>query len=564
MLKLNDNQKRAVFDINENCIVSASPGTGKTRTLVARALCKIENLPKHKSLALITYTNAAADEIDNRITTNKDIFIGTIHSFCLEYILRPFGWIYSWNKPIVISYDQQQTFFDNNEDIDLGDFMLDELGKLKKNLNGELNTNVEWNHNVSLETVAERYYDFQNEIKVIDFNEILYRSYKIINENEFIAKSLSSKFYEILVDEFQDTNLYQYEILKKINYSGECRFFMVGDEKQKIFSFAGAIDNAFDNALHDFDAQIAELVITYRSTNNIINTYSSLFEDHPILENESPYSGLNINVKFYETKKRNHEQYLIGIVKDLIEVKNIDLSEIAILSTNWYSAYDVSKVLRHKYNIVGLGALPHKKNINSSSYRLFKALSRFYFSQTNKNIKSIRRNIDLHIIENNLDFTTRSKFFKTNKLITEFLRISQENNIAEGIAVTKVIFDSIFKISHSSFNEILKLISEEEKNIWSFGDYINTLAEINGITNNNIHKVKGLEFDAVILNQINENKIPYQKLLDRSSWTYEELTEQGIKDGRNLFYVALSRAKKYLIILHNWKPSMFIEIVQNT
>ena len=109
-MKLNAKQKKAVYEFKGSALITASPGSGKTRTLVARGINKLESLPKHKSIALITYTNAGADEIASRLITEKPVFIGTIHSFCLEYILRPFSWLNNWHRPRVISYEQQEIF----------------------------------------------------------------------------------------------------------------------------------------------------------------------------------------------------------------------------------------------------------------------------------------------------------------------------------------------------------------------------------------------------------------------------------------------------------------------
>lgn len=77
-MKLNTKQKIAVFDLSGNALITASPGSGKTRTLVARAIHNLDILPKHKSIALITYTNAGADEIASRFVTERHVFIGTI------------------------------------------------------------------------------------------------------------------------------------------------------------------------------------------------------------------------------------------------------------------------------------------------------------------------------------------------------------------------------------------------------------------------------------------------------------------------------------------------------
>lgn len=567
-MTLNKLQERAVFENKGNTIVTASPGSGKTRTLVARAMYKLENIPKFKTIALITYTNAAADEISSRLINQNNIFVGTIHRFCLEFILRPYSWIYKWNKPKIISYEEKEFFFENNEDIDLeqnfGQNKFDEIGKIKKELNGELDTSVEWNHDISLIEVAQRYYEYQDSIKVIDFNEILYRSYKIISENEFILKSLASKFYEILVDEFQDTNLFQYKILQKVNNKGNCIFFMVGDKRQQIFKFAGAIENAFSKAELDFKAVHVELKETYRSTGNIVKTYSKLFDNHPTINNEfSLNNQYDYGINIIETKKANHDSYVENIIKQIVDEKEIPLKEIAILSTSWFSAFNISKVLRDKYNIVGLGALPHKHISNNSTFSILKSLANYYYKQNTRALRKVKRNIELHCLENDLSFSDKALYYKTNDLITHLLKTDTAKSIIQGLNDYNALFDRLFEIKHSTFEEISKLIKDEDKKVWSIGQYMQTLSGFNGITNNTIHKVKGLEFDVVILNGMNENKIPYQKFLyrDGKDWIFEDLTDERIEEGRKLFYVALSRAKKHLIILHNWKPSMFINVI---
>ena len=557
---LNEIQRQVVYDMSGNTIVSASPGSGKTKTLVARAQYKLGTIPIHKELALITYTNAGADEISFRIADqNNIVYVGTIHRFCLEFILRPFGWIYGWHKPRVVTYDELNEFVKENEYLGLGNNPLDELNKIKKNLDGFLERNVEWNNTTNIETVATIFYNFLQNKKAIDFNEILYRSYKIINENDFIVTSLANKFYEISIDEFQDTNIYQYEILKTIQHKKICTFFMVGDEKQRIYRFAGAIDKAFEKASVDFEAPIIVLEKTYRSTNNIINTYSSLFDNHPELKNESKYKNANYEVLFKETKKDNHNEILEKIVEHYINKEHFEPFEIAILSTQWQDALGVSKAIRSKFRVVGLGALPHK-NLNNSTFYLFRSLSKFIHSSTVRSLRVIRRAIELHVLENNLIISETEFNYIINFLISKFIQIDRTQPLTNGITEVQKIFDRVFKVTHSAFAELLSLIDEEEAKQWNFEKYIESLSGEAGITINTIHQAKGLEYDVVILNQINENKIPYQKYLGKQNgnFLYSDLTDECIEDGRTLLYVGVSRAKAALVVLHNWKPSMFI------
>lgn len=561
---LNDKQRKVAFDLEGNTIVSASPGSGKTKTLVARAQHKLDSLPRHKSLALITYTNAGADEIAIRLSDRgNSIFVGTIHRFCLEYILRPFGWIYRWHKPRVVTYDELIEFVKTNTDIDLSVSPLDELNKIKKLLNGDLDKNVGWANAQTLEYVAELYYSFLEAKKAIDFNEMLYRSYKIVSENDFIVNSLANKFYEISVDEFQDTNIYQYEILKAINYKKNCTFFMVGDERQRIYRFAGAIDNAFNKASADFSAPIEILEVTYRSTRNIINAYSSLFNNHPVLINESKYKAFDYKIILQETKKENHDSVIEHFIDHYVNKAKVDPSEIAILSTRWPDALNVSKGLRKKYRVVGLGALPHK-NLNNSTFNLVRCISRFFHSTSVRNLRIIRRSIELHMLENDLSINNSEFNFLMNLLISKFNKVDKSISLIQGISELQSIFDSVFKINHSTFDEILNLLDPEEAKHWTFEKYIETLSGISGITINTIHQAKGLEYDVVILNQINENKIPYQQYLGKSgaNYLYAPLTDESKEDGRTLLYVGISRAKAILVVLHNWKPSIFISTIR--
>lgn len=562
---LNSKQKEAVSYSEGNLLVTASPGAGKTKTLVSRAAFHLEKLHKNKSIALVTYTNNGADEIASRLPYDNRIFIGTIHGFCLEFILRPFCWVNKWVRPKVISHDLQELFFEENTDINLesefGKNKFDELNKVQKHLNGELNTDLDWGHDISLTELATRYYKFQEEKKVIDFNEILFRSYVLISENDFIAESVSLKFAEILVDEFQDTNSFQYEILKRINESGECSFFFVGDRKQMIFSFAGAIDGAFEKALLDFNATEKELTEIYRSTDNIVNTYSKLFNDHPILTNQSGNKCLDIKVKISETQKENHLNKVVTLVDYLVNKKQIDPSEIAILSTSWFQCYEISKALRTKYNIVGLGALPHRY-INNSTVKLLQALSKYYIESNIRNLRLIKRTIDIYILENDLNLSEKELSSRTNTLISRYLKINIENNLERGLAEIKGFFDEVFLIPNRTFDDILSSIKDDDKRDWNIKKYIETISGVGGITSNTIHKVKGMEFEAVILNNMNENKIPYQKCISQNPWTYQKLTPANIEEGRKLFYVAMSRAKTYLCVFHNWKPSMFINVIK--
>jgi DNA helicase II / ATP-dependent DNA helicase PcrA len=558
---LNSKQKKVAFELSGNTIVSASPGTGKTKTLVSRAQYKLNSIPKHQSLALITYTNAAADEISSRLVSDeKTVFIGTIHRFCLEFILRPFGWIYKWNRPKIISYDELKEFIALNKEIDLGDNPLDELNKIKRLLNGDLDKTVEWENNDSLENISKLYYSFLQKRGKIDFHEILFRSYKIVSENNFVLRSLANKFYEISVDEFQDTNIYQYEILKLINKISCCTFFLVGDEKQKIYRFAGAIDNAFLKASIDFSTTIENLDITYRSTSNIINSYSSLYDNHPTLHNESKYKNNYYQIVFQQTDNDTNNIFIEKSIDNLLNNK-INISDIAILTNRWQDAFLISRHLRQKFQVIGLGALPHRY-LNSSTFSLIRSISNFLFRPSIRNIRVIRRHINIHALENNLLLSDNEITLAINSIISQIQLLDKSILLIDGLNLLKNIFNIAFRIEHSSFDEIMSSIRKDEVNNWSLMKYFKTISSITGITVNTIHQAKGLEYEVVFLSGINEGNIPYQ-YWDKVKKIRYPLSESNLVDGRAKLYVGISRAKAFLFILHGWRPSLFIPILKS-
>jgi superfamily I DNA/RNA helicase len=294
-----------------------------------------------------------------------------------------------------------------------------------------------------------------------------------------------------------------------------------------------------------------------------IYTFSSLFNNHPKLTNESKYKDKDYKVIFKQTTKNDHNSILENLVDHIINKLKVEPSEIAILSSQWRDALSVSKSLRNRFRLVGLGALPHK-SLNNSTFNLFRCLSRFSHSNTIRSLRVIRRAIELHVLENNLIIDETEFNYIKNSLISNFKQVDSSLSLIDGIKEVQKVFDATFNVTHSAFSELLSIIDNEEAPKWTFEKYIETLSGVEGITVNTIHQAKGLEYEVVILNQMNENKIPYQMYLGQQGrdYIYAELTEDSIEDGRTLLYVGISRAKAFLIILHNWKPSMFIDILR--
>jgi len=168
------------------------------------------------------------------------------------------------------------------------------------------------------------------------------------------------------------------------------------------------------------------------------------------------------------------------------------------------------------------------------------------------NLRNIKAAIENYLLENNISI----KQEKINLLTKNLLITLFENENVKIIKALKNIeseFNRHFGVEQHELDEIINKIRLNRKEGLIFSKYLRILSGIDGIFNQTIYAAKGLEFDAVILNRIDEGRIPYSS----------SPGEEDIDNGRKLFYVGLSRAKRYLAVIHAYKQSRFISDIRN-
>ena len=197
-------QQTAVCIGDNNIILTACPGSGKTRTITHRlAYIQEKYSPSRKLNIAITYTNRAADEISSRIEkmgiSCDTVWTGTIHQFCMHFIIRPYAMYsnrLSKGYHIIDEYISDKYLAEITKDMQI---TLDRYEKPRDN-----------------PIISYEYHKLLDKNKEIDFDLILKLSYDLISNNKFIGENISSIIRSIHVDEYQDTNNYQYLILAEI------------------------------------------------------------------------------------------------------------------------------------------------------------------------------------------------------------------------------------------------------------------------------------------------------------------------------------------------------------
>jgi superfamily I DNA/RNA helicase len=285
----------ATQPITNNIVVTAGPGSGKTKLLIDRLiyLCKNSTRP-NSNIACITYTNAAKEEILERLQKEENYslpqgaFVGTIHAFLNEYLIVPYSYLLSpISKPFDLLPKGFSKYYANrlidNKKFRVYDNMI-ALESIGYNENGDFLCFR--SNKVTKEEMSTLKKLIHSEQKM-DQQDIIYFAYKLLIQFPHLKSALSSRFSAILVDEFQDVTFYQDQILRLLNNTS---FFFVGDPNQSIFKFAGAEPSIFEDRLKNpgtFKRYV--LKNNFRSTTAIVNfnNKKSQLEQLPIGDNAS-------------------------------------------------------------------------------------------------------------------------------------------------------------------------------------------------------------------------------------------------------------------------------------
>ena len=371
-MNLTDQQRDAVR-YPESAFIEACPGSGKTRTLTAKLLHILEevrNTPR--IVACITYTNAAAHEIENRVRSQErnssaqHYEVSTIHSFCLNHIIGPYHWkMSSYMGGFEVLPSDSEMFqglaesICKRHDICYDYNTKEAFERLGRNTDGSpILPNA-------LDGKVDTVLEFWNELEkqgYMDFSTIIYGSYELVSTYPKIARSVASKCAWILIDEFQDTTELQLEVLKAIADFRITKFFLVGDPKQSIYGFTGArpdlmyefADGVFANA----DFALSE---NWRSSTQIVGKAETLLPRTP------PMMAVGRQRDFDFVPYHSHRSSMYsGITEDflpLLREHGISYGNAAILAPSWFTLYNVGrKLAKDGIPVIGPGARPYRRS----------------------------------------------------------------------------------------------------------------------------------------------------------------------------------------------------------
>jgi DNA helicase II / ATP-dependent DNA helicase PcrA len=555
--------QRLAVNHDDNTLVVACPGSGKTRVLVAKLLrCLDEVRGSAQKLACITYTNAAVFEIEDRLRTygtngDEDLCeVSTIHSFCLNSILRHFyWWLPDYPQGFTVLPPETDTFIEIVNAVS-ADHWID--AQRARDAFAQLNREPDGSPIVGGPVTPEAALDFWARLQhqgFIDFPNIVYQSFRLMTQFPNISCGLACRFPWLLVDEFQDTSALQIEILDLIAARGKTKFFLVGDPCQSIFGFAGAHPRLMDEFAERIGAnRDFPLPANFRSSELVIEHAELLIPREPAMTAEGEWADYN------QQPRHIHAASAFDAITDyfipaLIELE-IDYGKAGILAPSWFKLLHLGRQLRdYGIPIIGPGARPYRR---SNLFALLAEQICEYIEDPNPTlIKRVEKEL-FNMLNNitgspNFDVYTYLGRVAVFRLIRAGRALSiQFDNALEWLRSASEEFASILVedgfLAESKRHLLSESVDGMERDMLNNGIDTENLAVADlgmfasyakSIQLLTMHRAKGREFDAVAIIDLHDGRLP----------NFRANSDDEIAEARRLFYVAITRAKGLLMYI---------------
>lgn len=559
--KLNNEQKQAVLDTSQVCMVNASVGSGKTTVLTNKVLYILDELNvSTKDLVVLTFTNKAANEIKERVNTlfTNGIemkFFGTFHSVAMKLLKEEL-------KVEELGFTTDFTIITPEEEAELANEIIEEnslnikyrkkiIKRLEKYEYGILNYGI-MKENDDIEFLVKLLKERKIKENQMSFSDLLYFSIEQLNKGYYKAKW-------VVVDEFQDCDVHQLDFINALT-DENTHIFVVGDPNQVIYSWRGGNCNIFDEFKNKYNCTELSLPINYRSSASILDVAKVFLKNDCVLKGVRDIGNKIIINNHYDAFQE--AQYLAEQIKNKVTNNELQYKDVAIFYRMQKQSEIIEQVftkekipfevsLRKTVNDIPvlrwfIKLLKYSINNNDtvSYYAVFcdnefgpnmsKILARINLDNKQKNELEIKcENFKSFLVKNETNIKSLYDYYELDKYIYPSSSTFEENKNY----VIKFI-DEIDKFSKENNLTGLDCIINFLNSSSLYG--INLLNEQVNLSSDSVklmtlHASKGLEFKQVYIIGVNLGLIPIMCKND------EEEAEE-----KRLFFVGITRAKDNL------------------
>lgn len=604
--KLNPQQKSAVTAPDGPVLVVAGPGSGKTRVLTQRIAYLIANEGVRPwQILAVTFTNKAAKEMAERVKSLlndqaiEGIMLGTFHSICARILRRETEHLPLESNFVIFDSDDQQSLTKSiiremnlNEKLYRAQSVHASISRAKN----ELILPDDFPINTYRDEVVKRVYtEYQKRLiasNAVDFDDILVYTARLLEENPTVRDKYAQRFRHVLVDEFQDTNLAQYALVKQLA-SHHKNIFCVGDPDQSVYAWRGADYRNIRRFEQDFPtAQTILLEQNYRSKQNILDVAMGVIDRAQNRKKKKLFSdrGAGEKIFFYEARDDYSEaSFVVDTIAQLVASGDFEPKDCAVM----YRTNAMSRLLeeaflqaRLPYKLVGaqrfygrrevkdvisLLRLVHNPADEAALGRVINIPPRGIGEKTLTTLHLVARqnNVSAGAILLDLARGAESPHYKsftgraalpladfggmlsswtahapTDTIPELFERILQDINYKEYIVEddsdeSRDRWENVQELKRLAMEYSTRTLDEFLENVALVADQ-DTITDANAPTLLTLHAAKGLEYGAVFIVGLDDGIIPHSRSFDEPEQMEEE---------RRLFYVGITRAKERLYLL---------------
>ena len=600
---LNKAQKEAVETLSGPLLILAGAGSGKTKTLTHRIANLITNEVKPEKILAVTFTNKAANEMRERLykLLNPDAigeinvprsfmpYMGTFHGICVK-ILRIEADAADIKRDFII--------YDTDDQISLirrimKDLRLSENKALKPKsiqaiISSEKNQGRDpedyaasaiYPNQKDVAKVFEKYEIEKEKSGALDFDDLLLKTLELFSNNKEIRKKWQDKFQHILIDEYQDTNVIQYKLVKLL-VGEEKNICVVGDDWQSIYSWRGADFTNILNFERDFPgAKVIKLEQNYRSTGNILKASQKIINENKKRTDKVLFTEAGDGEPVDIESLRNEEEEANFVALSIFKLQKEfpDFSNFAVLYRTNAQSYVFEKAfinMHIPYKIVGGVRFYDRKEVKDvlAILKLIQnGRDKVSFERIAKNVLSGVGEVSLAKILLAIDSIPGDEPFKNPdleealsaaKAKTAIRRLGRFLNSVDagenpGEIVKKIIeffdFRSLTDDGTPSAEDRMNNLDVLASNAMQYEGLEEFLSDAslmssadesggkNSVTLMTMHAAKGLEFPVVFIVGMEEGLFPGSRSLE---------DEAGLEEERRLAYVGMTRAMKKLFLTY--------------
>ncbi len=603
---LNPQQKVAVSAPDGQILVLAGPGSGKTRVLTQRvAFLILERQVDPYRLLAVTFTNKAAREMQGRLQRDLEsksdgLWLGTFHSICARILRREADALPFTRDFVIMDADDQKSLVKMSlKELNLDDKLYPPasihaaISNAKNNLTQAKDFAAGNYREEVTRRIFERYEQKLQASNALDFDDLLLYAVRLLQENDGVREKYARRFYHVLVDEFQDTNIAQYELLQLLA-SHYQNIFVVGDEDQSIYRWRGADYRNVLRFQKDYPKHHKLLLEqNYRSTQNVLDAASAVIDRNKQRTPKKLFSkrGKGDKIVLFEAMDDHGEaMFTVETIRSLLESKKAKGGDIAIM----YRTNAQSRLLeeaffqaRLPYRLVGAQRFYGRQEVKDmiaylrtvqnpaddvSLLRVINLPPRGIGDKTIQDLQDCAEKAQLSMGSVLLDLGSRkdaSPFWDafsgraagalaafgsllvnwrtlspTILLPDLFEHILKDTNYQEFITDESDIgysrWENVQELLRMAYEYAQVGLVEFLENLALVSDQDTLPEKSDTPTLLTLHAAKGLEYKVVFIIGLDEGSLPHRRSMDDP----EEMAEE-----RRLFYVGITRAKDHLYLV---------------